>query len=185
MPAKNKSTLKGEPEVVEEVRPVVVKQEQEKDLLTWTAPARPFKRRDRQFYVTLIAIASIVGLVLFLVEGFMPVILLISLVFFYYIMSTVPPEDIEYKLTNKGVKVGGRLTDWSLFTRYWFSRRFDSELLVFEMTAIPGRMELVMKEELKEQIKRVLTPYVAYEEVPPGALDKATEWFSQKLPGNR
>ena len=69
------STLNIEPQAV------VVRREPERDLVVWTAPARPFKRRDKQFYVTTFAMAGIVSLVLFLAEGIMPVILIISLVF--------------------------------------------------------------------------------------------------------
>src|SRR5690554_6974200 len=91
----------------------VVQEEPEKDLVSWTAPARPFKTRNRKFYVTLIATAGIVGLVIFFVEGWVPVILIISLIFLFYIMSTVPPEEVEYKITNKGIKIAGRRTDWA------------------------------------------------------------------------
>ena len=94
----------------EEPQTVVVRREPEKDLVIWTAPARPFKRRGRQFYVTVFAIAGIVSLILFLAEGIMPVILIISLVFLYYVLSTVQPEDIEYKVTTKGIRIANKLT---------------------------------------------------------------------------
>jgi hypothetical protein len=42
-----------------------LKPELEKDLVTWIAPARPFKRRDKQFYLTTVSIAGIVCLILF------------------------------------------------------------------------------------------------------------------------
>ena len=161
------------------------KNEPEKELVFWKAPARPFKKRDREFYITAIAIAAIVGLVLFLVEGFMPVILLTSIVFLYYVMSTVEPESVEYKISNKGIKVSDKRTDWGNFTRFWFSKRFDSELLVIETIAFPGRFELVIKPELKEELKKILTSYIPEEEVPPSFLDKAANWFSKKLPGNK
>ena len=159
-----------------------LKPELEKDLITWVAPARPFKRRDKQFYVTTISIAGMVCLILFLAEGAMPVILIISLIFLYYVMSTVAPEDIEYKITNKGVKVGGRLTEWQLLGRFWFSRRFDSDLVVFETRIIPNRMELVIKSEVKEEIRKNLNEYLVEEEISPSNLDKAVDWFSKKLP---
>jgi len=60
-----------------------LKPELEKDLITWIAPARPFKRRDRQFYLTTISIAGIVCLILFLAEGAMPVINLSLLCYEY------------------------------------------------------------------------------------------------------
>src|SRR3990167_3231537 len=138
---KESTFKKSEESPSEEPKPVVIQKEAEKELLTWTAPARPFKRRDREFYITIIAIAGIVGLVLFLIEGFMPVILIVSLVFLFYVLSTVEPENIEYKITNKGIKVVDKRTDWSLINRFWFSRRFDSELLVVETLGLPGRME--------------------------------------------
>lgn len=154
----------------------------EKDLIVWIAPARPFKRRDKQFYVTTISIAGMVCLILFLAEGAMPVILIISLIFLYYVMSTVAPQDLEYKITNKGVKIGGRLTQWQSLGRFWFSKRYDSLLLVFETKTISNRMELVIKDEIKEEIEKILKEYLIEEEISPSNLDKAVDWFSKKLP---
>lgn len=154
----------------------------EKELLTWVAPARPFKRRDKQFYLTTISIAGIVSLILFLAEGAMPVILIISLIFLYYVLSTVPPEEIEYKITNKGVKVGKSRTDWEILGRFWFTKRYDSELLVLETFIFPGRMELVIKDDIKEKIRSVLKDYLVEEEIAPSTLDKLVNWFSKKLP---
>ena len=160
---------------------VNVAQQPEKDLLIWVAPVRPFKRKNRDFYVTLIAIAGIVGLVLFLVEGFMPVILIISLVFLYYVLHTVEPESVEYKFTNLGIKIGNKLSSWASLGRFWFTKRFDDELLIIETAALPGRMELVVNPNNKEKIKKVLSSYLKEEEVPPSFLDKAANWISQKI----
>jgi hypothetical protein len=177
-PAEEKSSTLSDKPVA-----VTVKNEPENTLFAWRSPARPFKRRDKQFYATIIIIASIVGFILFLTEGFMPVILLISLIFLYYILNTVQPEEIEYSITNKGIKVVDKKTEWNALGRFWFSRRFDSDLLILETAALPGRMEVVIKKEDKETIKKTLSPYLTEEEVPPSALDKAANWFAEKLPG--
>jgi len=173
------STLNNEPQAV------VVRREPERDLVTWTAPARPFKRRDRQFYVTTFAIAGIVSLILFLAEGIMPVILIISLVFLYYVLSTVQPEDVEYKITTKGIKIAAKLTQWQYLNRYWFSKRFDNELMVVDTVLLPGRIEFVISSEVKEKLKKEVSAYIPYEEVSPATLDKITNWFAAKLPGNK
>jgi hypothetical protein len=173
------STLNSDPQAV------VVRREPERDLVTWTAPARPFKRRGRQFYVTTFAIAGIVSLVLFLAEGIMPVILIISLVFLYYVLSTVQPEEVEYKITTKGIKIAGKLTQWQYLNRYWFTNRFDNELMIVDTVVIPGRIEYVINPAVKELLKKEVSAYIPYEEVPPGALDKMTNWFATKLPGNK
>jgi hypothetical protein len=114
----SQSTLNQSQEAYQEPSPVVVRREPERDLVTWTAPARPFKKREKQYYVTIFAMAGIVSLVLFLAEGLMPVILIISLVFLYYVLSTVQPEDVEYKVTTRGIKIAGKLTEWRNLNRY-------------------------------------------------------------------
>lgn len=159
--------------------------EPERDLVSWVAPARPFKRRNREFFVTVIAMAAVGGLILFLIEGWLPVVLVISLVFLVYVMSTVEPENIEYKVTTQGIKMAGKTTGWDIMRRFWFAKRFESELLVIETVTLPGRLEVVVKPELKADITKAISQYLAHEEVPASYLDKATLWFSTKMPGNR
>jgi hypothetical protein len=166
----------------EPIRVQAIRNVPEKDLVVWTAAARPFRRRDKQFYVTTISIASLVCLILFIAEGAMPVILIISLIFLYYIMATVEPEKIEYKITNKGIKIAGKVTPWELMGRFWFSQRSGSELLNLEIFVLPGRMELVIDPLKKEEIRRTLHEYLTEEEIPPTRMDKAIDWFSRKLP---
>jgi hypothetical protein len=175
----NESTLNSEPQAV------VVRREPERELMVWTAPARPFKKHDKRFYTTVFAIAGIIALVLFLAEGIMPVILIVALVFLFYVLSTVPPENIEYKITSKGVKIAGKLTEWQALIRFWFRERSGSEILIFETFLIPGRIEVVINPEIKDDLKKEISAYIPYEEVPATGLDKAADWFAQKLPGNK
>lgn len=154
----------------------------EKELFSWKATSRPFKKRDREFWVTVGAIAFIGGVILFLIEGVMPVVLIISIVFLYYVMSTVPPETVSYSITNLGVKFADKRTDWDFLTRFWFTKRLDTSLLVFEMTSLPGRLELVIDPKDQDKLIEVLTPYVINEEAPPSQMDKAANFLADKLP---
>ncbi len=162
--------------------PVTPKLEAEKELFSWKGPSRPFKRRDREFWVTVGAIAFIFGLILYFAEGVMPVILIIAVVFLYYVMATVEPETVEYAITNKGVKFADKTTAWEVLTRFWFTKRLDTALLVFEMVTLPGRLELVINDKDKDDLRKVLTDYVIEEEAPPSGLDKAANYISEKLP---
>ncbi len=172
------STLNGEPQAV------VVRREAERDIITWVAPARPFKRYGRKFYVTVFSIIGIIGIIFFIAEGIMPVILLISLTFLFYVLSTVQPENIEYKITNRGVKIAGRETPWQSLVKFCFSQKSGSDVLVFEMIPLPGRMELVVKSEIKESLRKEISAYIPYEEIPPSFLDKILNWIVKKLPEN-
>lgn len=167
---------------VKEPEPVVVRREPERELVVWQAIARPFKKRERKFYVTVISLVGIVSLILFLAEGAMPVILLVSLLFLFYIMNTVVPETIEYKITTKGISISGKKVDWGLLGRFWFAPKADQEVLIMESANFPGRMELVIAIEKKEEIKKALSSYLVEEEIPPSFLEKAAGWISNKLP---
>jgi len=157
----------------------------EKDLVAWTAPLRPFKRWGRDFYVKILAIASIFGVIIYFIEGVLPVILIISSVFLFYILSTVEPENIEYKITTLGIKIGKKLTRWNLMNRFWFVRRMNSEILTIETLAFPGRLEIIIRPELKDQIIKAISRYLTHEEVPPSFLDKASGWVSQRILENK
>jgi hypothetical protein len=157
--------------------------EPERELIAWSAPARPFKRMNREFWVTIIAMAAIVGLILFFAEGFMPVILIVSIIFLVYVLTTVEPENINYLITNKGVKIGEKTFEWENLIRFWFGKRFDSPLLIVQKYGIPDRLEFVISQNEKEKIKTTLLKYIPEEKVTPSFLDKAASWFSKKIPG--
>lgn len=180
---KEKAGIKKENVSLPETSQEPLKPEPEKTLFFWTAPARPFKRRDRDFWVTVIVITVIIGLILFFAEGFMPVILIISIIFLYYILSTVEPENIEYKITTWGIKMADKLNPWNNLNRFWFTRRFNDEVLVLEAYTLGGRLDIVIKKSDKEKIKSTLSKYLLHEEAPPSIIDKASNWASKKLPG--
>lgn len=150
-------------------------------LLEWSAPARPFKRRTRDFYVTILALAALFGLILFLIDGAMPVVLIIALLFLFYVMSTIEPETVAYKITEEGIKIGEDMNPWELFGRFWFSNRFGSDLLVIESTNLGGRTEIVLTKAIKPQVEETLSKYLVYEEVPASLIDKASNWFSKRV----
>lgn len=155
---------------------------QEKDLVVWTAPSRPFQRRSKDFYTSLVAVAGLVGVVLFIIEGIMPVILVISAVFLFYVLSTIPPGDIEYKITDQGIKIGDSKTPWELLGRYWFVARGGSEILVVETSRVPGRMELVIDLAKKDEIQKALDKYLVNEQAAPTMYDKMASWATKTLP---
>ena len=153
-----------------------------KELASWQAPERPFKRRNREFYITIVTMAAVVGLVLFLIDGWAPVILIISIVFLFYVMSTIEPGIVIYKITTNGVMVEGKLTEWANLTRFWFTHRFDSDLLVFQTLVFPGRMEFVIPLASIPAAKKALSKYLIFEEIPASTLDQLSSWFSKRLP---
>lgn len=172
MAATDTSTLKNEDEP---------RYQEEKVLFSWTASARPFKRQSREFYVTALSIAVLFGLILFLIDGIMPVLLIVAFCFLFYVLHNVEPERAEYKITTFGVRVADRLTIWDDILRFWFSERMGSSVLVLETAGLIGRFELVIDKKDKDTVEKHLKKYVIHEESTPNILDKSANWVSGKL----
>lgn len=156
----------------------------EEDLFAWRAPVRPFKKRDRQFFTTVGAIAILVGLIMFFLEGFLPVAVIAAMYFLLYVLSTIPPEEVEHKLTNKALYFAGKKYLWDELMRFWFADRFGTfgtELLVVEAVRPPWRLEIVIHSQDKENLRKILEERLPYEEAAPSFLDKAASWLSRRV----
>ncbi|MBI2590959.1 MAG: hypothetical protein HYW33_03765 [Candidatus Blackburnbacteria bacterium] len=155
---------------------------QTKELFSWHAYARPFKKRNREFFTTVLAVAFLLAVIFFTIGGVLPVVVIISLVFLVYVLSTIAPEQAEHKITTRGMVFAGKTYFWEELTRFWMAERFGSELLIVETTRLPGRIEFVINLEDKEKVKEIMQEYLTNEEAAPTFLDKAASWLSRRIP---
>lgn len=153
----------------------------EKTLFSWVAQARPFRRKSREFYITAVSVAVLFGLILFLIDGIMPVLLIVGFGFLFYVLSTVEPEKMEYSITSYGIRIGNSLTPWENLGRFWFSERLGSDVLVLETGGLIGRIELVYDKKDKEKLEKILKKYMLHEEATPTFLDKTANWVAGKI----
>lgn len=169
-------TTEGNPVEVLPVRQV-------KTLLTWKAPARVFKKRDREFWTTVFSIAFLLAIILFFVKEWLLIAVIIGLIFVYYVLSTVPPEEVEHQITTRGVRFAGRDYLWEEFLSFWFTERWGQKILNFSFrTRIPGRIELLLGDLGEKQLRDTLAKYLLEETPSPSFLDKASDWLSRKIP---
>lgn len=159
----------------------IPKFELEKVLFSWKAPTHAFRKKNREFWVKIVAVVSLLGFIFFIAEGIMPVILLVSVLFLFYVLSVTEPETIECSITNKGINISERKNLWELFKGFTFTSRAGVNFLVLNMFALPGKMELIMDEKDKSKIVSVLTKYIPEEELSTGRFDKVSEWVSNKI----
>lgn len=154
---------------------------EEKVLFAWSAASRPFKRQTREFYITAASIAVLFGLILFLIDGIMPVLLIVAFAFLFYVLSTVEPEKVDYKITSYGIRIANSLNPWENLGRFWFSKRLGSHVLVMEVGGLIGRIELVYDEKDKPEIEKILKKHLLHEEAAPSVLDKGANWVARKI----
>lgn len=155
----------------------------EKVRFEWEAAERSYKKRDKDFWITVIAILVLVSVVLFFVKEFFLIIALMSALFLYYVLSTIPPEKLKYKITNRGVYFGETRYEWELLSRFWMGKTFDSEMIHFEtILRFPAQISLVINPEDKEKIKEIVVKKLPLVEESPRFLDKLTKAVTSVIP---
>lgn len=169
--------------MTEQIDKVLKNTNEEKTLFEWEAPERAFKKRDKDFWITAIAILVLFSVVLFFIEEFFLIVALVSILFLYYVLATVPPENIKNKITNRGIHFGKSEYTWDILESFWFRKNLDSELLEIETNLnIPRQVTLVINEADKEKIKEIVLKKLPLVEFTPNFIDKLTKWFGDRLP---
>lgn len=152
-------------------------------LFEWEAPERVYKTRDKDFWITSVAILVIVSVIFFLIKEFLLIMALGSVLFLFYAMSTVPPEKIKNKITNRGVYFGEAMYPWEQLVRFWFKKSLGIETVLFETNLrFPAQIALVVEEKDKEKIKDLVLKKIPLIESSPNFVDKANKWFGERLP---
>ena len=156
---------------------------EEKTLIEWVAAERAFQKREKDFWITAIAILVLVAVIFVFIKEFFLVIALGSLLFLFYVLSTVPPEKIKYKITNRGIYFGETHYYWDVLEKFWFAPSLSTEMIHFgTILRFPAAVSLVINSEDKERIKEIVVKKIPLIENAPSFVDKLTKWFAERLP---
>lgn len=160
------------------------KPDQKDVLVSWTASARPFKKRDKTYYQTSGALAFLLVVILLFVKEWLLIALVLALFFVAYGLASIEPPKIKIQITNKGLWVEDEFHKFSEMTEYWFEKRLEQEIVVLIIPMKPpGRIDVVIDKSLKERIDGVLREKLVFREKPLKTfIDKASEWLSSKVP---
>jgi len=168
---------------IDQIDEKLMDKNEEKVLFEWTAPERSFQRKDRDFWITAIAILVLVSVILFFVNEFPLILALITVMFLYYALSTVPPGMVKNKLTNRGIYFGDLAYEWDILRRFWFKKSLSNMTIAFEThLRFPRQISLVIEEKDQEKIKEIVLKIIPMLDESPTLVDKITKWFADRLP---
>ena len=159
------------------------KNEEIKTLVSWKSPLRVFKKRDKKHFTNLIMVVFLISGVLIFFKEFLLVGVILTLVFVTYVTSTVEPPEFEHKITTKGITSGGHTYPWEELKEFWLVQK-DGQTIINVDTKVrfPGRLFIVLNEEIVEEVRTSLSRYISFREEPKVIwLDQVTDWFSKKL----
>jgi hypothetical protein len=153
--------------------------------LSWNSPSRLFKRRDKEFYKTIGAIVFLLTIILVFASEFILVLAMLSIVFLVYVLSTVPPESVEHRVTNLGIESAGHYYRWEEISEFWFDLQWGQTLLVLR-PIVGSRIVILLGEENKDTVRELLAKKIPFRETPERTwVDNASSWLSSKIPLER
>jgi hypothetical protein len=154
----------------------------EEILLEWTAPNRPFKKRNRQYYFTIAAITVLISLILFFANQFLPIAVVVAVAFLAYVLSAVPPETIRNRISSHGIYNDQQAFSWDELGRFWFTTKFDQRLLHVETARFPNQLTLLLADQKEEDVVELLSQVLVQERPAQTSFEKAATWLQDKIP---
>ncbi len=156
-------------------------------LLSWSAPGRPFQRRNKEYFLNILVIALLFEVILFLFGQYLLMILVVALIFLAYALNTVPPHDYHYKITSEGIMIENDFFLWQELYDFYFKKQSgEITLVVGTKTFFPGELTLVLSTMHPEHLRDVLLPYLPFREVvKPTFMEKAAHWLEKNFPLDR
>ena len=177
------TNTKQQPAYAAPTPPEALEKEPKKVLFAWEATPKGAKTISKKTARALIIIGVIVALVFAVMQEFLLIIALASLVFIKYILTAAPQETIKYEISNHGVTVAGQFYGWYALKYFFFTRKDGVTTLCADTKeALPGRLYLTLNGNNSDEMRPVLEQYLAYLEAEPKTfIDKAYDSITGKF----
>jgi hypothetical protein len=103
--------------------------------------------------------------------------------FYYYVMRRTEPLDVEFSITNIGVRAFGRMYLWWEMTRWWWEEKWSTKILVIEVPAGMMRRLYIPVEKVKPaDIEEVMNKHLLKQKPTDTWVDKMIQWVKEKFP---
>ncbi len=162
--------------------PAETKEERKEVYLTWNSPSRLFKKRDREYFTNVGAIVFLLIIILVFAREFLLIAAVVSIVFLIYVLSTVPPETVEHRITNLGIESAGHFYRWEQLAEFWFEEQWGQVLLKLRPMLGPHIIILLGNED-KAQVRELVAKHIPFRQQPEKTwVDNAASWLTKKIP---
>ena len=147
--------------------PKMMEAEEIRTLLSWEAPARPFRKKDRSYYTTSAIIVILLILIALLAREFLLIGVLLALTFVAYVLAFVPPGNLLYRISTQGVTIGEDFYFWHFLDSFWFKEKEDTKVLYIQTRfRFPAQLMLVLGKQNEEEVKKIVARFLPFHEKP-------------------
>jgi len=168
----------------EEWEELHVQVKQAKALIAWTSKSRPFKKRGKDYFLSLALLVLFFIIIAAVTRELMLIAVGLSLAFVAFVLAKVEPEEIEHKITKNGIVSSNHAYLWEELRYFWFSKKAGSEILNIETKLkFPARLIILVDTVSVAGVKNLLSKYLPFREIPEtNFLDRWSERLTRLLP---
>jgi hypothetical protein len=151
-------------------------------LLSWSSPSRLFKKRNKEYFTNIAAIVFLLIVILVFAQEFLLIVAVLSVVFLIYVLSTVPPENVDHKITNLGIESAGHYYRWEELIEFWFEDQWGQSMIIIRH-AVGPRIIILLGDQDKKRVRELLIEHIPFRENPEKTwVDNASKWLTEKIP---
>jgi len=160
----------------------VGEEKREEVYLEWRSPSRLFKRRDKEYFTNIGAIVFLLTIILVFAREFVLIAAVLSIVFLIYVLSTVPPEEIDHRITNLGIESGGHFYRWEELADFWYEEQWGQTMLILR-PYFTARVIILLGNQDPGRVREFVAKHIPFRQQPEkGFVDNAASWLSKKIP---
>jgi len=148
----------------------------------WTSFERPQKKWSKEFYSSVIVMALLASIILYFIEGVMPVLVIWSLVFMLWAMSRTEPRLEKYAISTWGLKTKDRTYRFETMNSFWFETKWGGRLMCLNLEGAPWHLVIVINSETEDKLRKLMLQKVVYQEPPATWVDGIVKWLGDKIP---
>lgn len=154
-----------------------------KTVLVWKSPSRPFRKAGREMFTTIGAMVFLVALILLFAKEILLIGVILAMFFVYYVLNTVPPEDVEHRIMTNGVESAGHAYTFDELRDFWFVEKYGHKVLcISTKLKFPGRLIILLSGESEAKIKELLLRDLTFREKPVKTwMDNASDWLGRHV----
>jgi hypothetical protein len=150
--------------------------------LTWFSPSRLFKKRNKEYFTNIGAIVFLLTIILIFAREFLLVAAVLSIVFLIYVLSTVPPEEVEHRITNLGIESAGHFYRWEELAEFWMEEQWGQYILVLR-PYFGARIIVLLGDQERQMVRTHIAKHIPFREQPEKTwVDNAATWLTKKIP---
>ena len=153
-------------------------------LLSWRAPARPYRKKDRSYYTTVALLIVLISLIAFFAGEKLLIGVILAIGFVVYVLNFVPPEEVENRISTQGITIGDHFYHWQELDSFWIEQKDGHSILsVLTLLRFPGLLMLLLDNIDPEEVKTTCARFLPFHEIAPKSMvQKWSESLQKNFP---